>query len=364
MKSVFLNGVAVVPAGQIHYIDHLAVISKIFDIPLIVIDEECEALAKKYYPDLKIQKHEEGEISPEYFIRNFDVLFVSDLWKQESFERQFLHLEKTYQKRMRRVFCPHGFSDKRFYFKSCENEDICFIYGQNMLDMLKDFNVLETLNGWVITGNYRLIYYKENKVFFEKIVQDEILNSFAVKKPIILYAPTWQDYEYSTTYFDNFKSILGNLPSDYNLVVKLHPMLEMNDPVAYYSILGQYEKSGNILFLREFPLIYPLLAHTDIYIGDMSSVGYDFLAFDKPMFFLNKKSEKDPSQQTPFLYRCGKILFSEEFSSLYRIIEQEGEQKALSPIRQETYLYTFGEERSFNEIKKGLSEIMSSQNPS
>ena len=119
-----INGAAIVPAGQIHYIDHLAVASVIFEVPLLVIDEECEALARKYYPRLNIRKCNEPDITPEFLIRNFDVLFTSDLWPQESFLKQFQGLEKKHRKPMRRVFCPHGFSDKGFYFKCCKQEDI------------------------------------------------------------------------------------------------------------------------------------------------------------------------------------------------------------------------------------------------
>lgn len=352
------SGAALIPMGQIHYIDHLAAISVIFDIPLIVLEEECENLARKYYPHLNILKLDEYDITPEFLISNYDVLFTSDVWNQEAFDKQFRELEIQYKKKMRRVFCPHGFSDKGFYFKSCKQEDICLVYGNNMLDMLKRFAILETIKGILISGNYRYTYYKKESAFFENIVQTEVLNKFEKQQPIILYAPTWQDYENSTTFFDYFNEILEKLPETFNMIVKLHPMLELNDPANYYLILGKYEKKPNILFLREFPLVYPLLKHADLYIGDMSSIGYDFLTFNKPMFFLNKlKREAD---SIPLLFQCGTELRPADFPNLYPLVEKqfhEG-QKELSKKRQETYLYTFGEERPFAAIKNELLSLL------
>lgn len=94
-----INGAAIVPAGQIHYIDHLAVVSDIFDVPFIAIDDECEALARKYYPPLDVRKCPEQEVTPDFLITSFDALFTSDVWPQEGFQKQFQHLEKNTGKR-------------------------------------------------------------------------------------------------------------------------------------------------------------------------------------------------------------------------------------------------------------------------
>src|SRR5262249_34231107 len=138
--------------------------------------------------------------------------------------------------------------------------------------------------------------------------------------PIILYAPTWMDLEESSTFFDTYQYLLGNLPADYNMIVKLHPRLELDDTVNYYHIVGKYESKPNILFLKDFPLVYPLLAHTDLYIGDMSSVGYDFLPFNKPMFFLNKQKRDIHHDRSSYLFRCGVSLLPDRFAQIYDVI--------------------------------------------
>lgn len=350
--------IALIPPEKFYYLDHLAVISTIMRIPLCVLDDLTLTLAQRYYPNLQIQKEEEVNMTPEFLIANYDVLFTCDIWKRKTFERQFKELEKKYRKQLRRVFCPHGFSDKTYYFKHCDEEDICLIYGQNMIEMLKHLHVYDTIQKCVICGNYRYSYFLQNKEFYDTLIKQEILSKFDQKDHIAIFAPTWKDSESATSYFDTFQYVLGQLPSHYNLIVKLHPQLEWDDPAAYYSIMGKYERQPNILFLKEMPLVYPLLAFADLYIGDMSSVGYDFLAFNRPMFFLNQYNRDIEQDERCYLFRCGVEIRSEMFPKMYEIIESHLKEKPehLSKIRQETYFYTFGKERNFEEIKIDLME--------
>ncbi len=350
------KGVGLNPQSQIHYTDHLAVICILMDIPLLFIDELDYSLGVKYYPGLQALKREYDSFHPEFLIANFDVLFMSDLWDRHTFHERFGPLETKYKKTLRHVHVPHGYSDKAFYLKKCANEDITLIYGQNMLDMLKEQEVFDQLHRYVMSGNYRYTFFKQHRAFYDKIVQDEVLSHFDKSRPVILYAPTWMDLEDSTTFFSAYQHILEKLPSDYNMIVKLHPRLELDDTVQYYHIVGKYEHKPNILFLKDFPLVYPLLAHADLYLGDMSSVGYDYLPFNKPMFFLNKLKRDALHDRTSYLFRCGVSVLPDRFGQIYDIIakNREGDAERFGSVRQEVYNYTFGPERRFADIKADI----------
>lgn len=353
-KAVGIN-----PQSQIHYTDHLAVICILMDIPLIFIDSVDENLAKHYYPDLKTEIVDYRNLSPEYLITHYEVLFMSDLWDKKIFHEKFGDLEKKNKKILRQVHCPHGFSDKGFYLKKCANEDICLLYGQNMIDQLKYHEVFQDLSYYVITGNYRYTYYKQNQKFYHALIEKEVLSHFTKKQPLILYAPTWLDLEESTTFFEAYSYILENLPDHYNLIVKLHPRLELDDTSMYYHIIGKFENQPNILFLKNFPLVYPLLASTDIYLGDMSSIGYDFLPFNKPMFFLNKQKRNPQTDRGLYLFRCGIEIKPDAYPLIYKFIDfhLKEDQQRFGAIRQEVYQYTFGKEKTFSEIKSEIIKI-------
>lgn len=345
------------PQSQIHYIDHLAVICILMDIPLLSIDPLDYELSMRYYPGLKSTVVDYQEMSPEHLIANYDILFMSDLWDKHTFHEKFAPLELKYNKILRHVHCPHGFSDKGFYLKKVANEDIALIYGQNMIDQLKHHNVLHHLNNYVLTGNYRYTYFKQNRQFYDEIMEKEVLNKFKKKQRVILYAPTWLDVEESTTFFDAYTYILGNLPDEYNLIVKLHPRLEIDDATNYYRIVSQFENKPNVLFLKDFPLVYPLLAYSDIYLGDMSSVGYDFLPFDKPMFFLNKQKLDPRSDRRLYLFRCGIDIKPDAYPLIYKFIEThlDEDKERFSHVRKEVYDYTFGKEKSFTDLKTEIT---------
>lgn len=348
------KGIGLNPASQIHYIDHLAVVCILMNIPLLFLEERDYLLGQKYYPELQATLNPYSDFSPEYLIENYDVSFMSDLWDRNVMWEKFSSLEKKYHKRWRNVHCPHGFSDKGFYLAKCAMEDITLLYGSNMIDQLKEYGVWQNINKYVLTGNYRYTYFKKHRDFYDQIFEQDIQNQFEKLQPLILYAPTWMDLENSSTFFDSYHHILGQLPPHYNLIVKLHPRLELDDVVLYYKIIGQYEKQPNIIFIKDYPLVFPLLAHTDLYIGDMSSVGYDFLVFNKPLFFLNKQDSVNDRRQ--FLYRCGTDIRPHQFAQLYQIISDQLplDDKLFAEKRKQVWEYTFGPERSFLEIRRDI----------
>lgn len=345
------RGIAInLSAGNTHYTDHLAVVCVVMDIPLLVTDKAVLKLIEGLYPRLNILFKDMSEVNPDYLACHYDVLFQSGLYDRTDFYALFHPLEEKYHKVIRNVHCPHGFSDKKFYLESCAREDIALVYGENMLDLLKQAGVFETFHNYVITGNYRYQYYKAHREHLDSVASKVVFSQFQKQQPIILYAPTWNDAMASSSFFEAAEELLDRAPDRYNILVKLHPYLEEDDIVSYYRILGKYEKKGNIVFVKDFPVIYPLLAKADVYIGDMSSIGYDFLAFNRPMFFLNHR------RSDSFLYKCGIEITPDQYQDIYRIIEQHLDRDAelFSDIRKSVYDYTFGQEIPFDTIKKDI----------
>ena len=134
--------VALNHASHLHYNDHLAPISIVMKIPLLVVDEQDYEVCKKYYPGVDVQLCDYDEFNPEKLIEHYDVLFMSDLWDRKVLQEKFSPLEEKYHKILRNVHVPHGFSDKAFYLSKAANEDITLVYGQNMLDMFRHEGLL------------------------------------------------------------------------------------------------------------------------------------------------------------------------------------------------------------------------------
>lgn len=339
----------------LHYLDHVGVMCTIMDMPIIVLQDLNEELAKKYYPDLKVIALPYGDLTPEYLYKNYDVLYLSEYWTNDTLRSKF---PKSINLQV--VHCPHGFSDKSYYLLYCAYEDILLVYGQHMLDMFKRLNLLHELKSYIITGNYRYTYYKKHKAFYDNIMKTEILNQFEKEQPIVLYAPTWEDSRLASTFYEACGPLIDSLPSSYNMIVKVHPAMLRDKIAEYYMMVNTYADRKNVLFICEFPPIYPLLEASSLYIGDTSSIGYDYLVFDRPMFFLNKYNLDAANNPELYLYRCGRVLTPDQYSSIYSIIEKElpRDKSTYSEIRKEVYKYTFGEERAFEQIKQDVLQII------
>lgn len=244
-----------------HYLDHLGPFCALARCPLICYEPEIAEKASRFYPDLEVRVE---RILPQYTITCDSQPLLRAAFPRES--TQILWL-------------PHGNSDKGWntpFFESLQGET-ALVYGQRMIDFMKEKAVFPKT---IAVGNFRLEYFRKS------------LEAAAGKN--FLYAPTW---DHDSSFWTAFPLLAKRLPSDCNLWVKLHPNTIRKFAPEIEVLIGRYARS-NLVFLPDDPPIYPLLAKCAAYIGDMSSIGYDFLAFNRPMYFLNA------NPRLP-LHRCG-----------------------------------------------------------
>lgn len=340
MRCVAIN------TGPETYLDHLGILSSVLNIPLIVTDEKTFAFAKEYYPDLDVSLKELDELSIAFLAENFDVIFETGKFWAADLKPA---LELLFRKKMRFVFCPHGNSDKGHSLSEHVEQDISLIYGEHLKDLLTRTKAAEKIKQFVRTGNYRFPYYLKHKSFYDALAAKKVFNRFQQQKPTILYAPTWQDRENPTSFFSSVDALVEQLSPNYNLVIKLHPFLLEDFPAQVYRVMMRYEDHPSALLLTDFPPIYPLLAKCELYLGDYSSIGYDFLAFDKPLYFLNPKKSSIPSP----LYSCGlEVPHAENIKDFLNAAGAESE--SLNKQRQNIYSYAFGLELSPDELRASV----------
>lgn len=347
-----MRTVAILTGVDTH-LDHLGILSHILNIPLIVIDEKTYLLAKKMYPEFNVSLQEPSVLSLQYLAEEFDVIFeTGKFWAADL----AASLELLYHKKMRFVFCPHGNSDKGYCVQQLAAQDISLVYGEHLLDLLRHNGTFSKTKKTIITGNYRLQYYLKHKIFYDRLAQEEIFRQFSSDKPIALYAPTWNNKEHPTSFFSATEAIIEQLSTHFNLLIKLHPLLMQQHPAHIFALTMRYEKHLSVIFLSDFPPIYPLLEKSMLYIGDYSSIGYDFLAYDRPLFFLPSLK----SSHTSPLFRCGPTLLPEDLPHLKEIITLYLEQPfdPYSTLRKETYLYAFGKEKSPEAIHTDIFDAL------
>jgi hypothetical protein len=341
---------------EAHHLDHLAVICHLMRIPLIVTDEEIAQQALKYYPSVKTLLVDTIEIG-HYLVDQHEVIFYA--MPRLLFEEIFFFAQQLQRKRIHTIWCPHGNSDKghaSFFMEALEQEEVALVYGPKMIDFFIKKGVFHQLKAHVVTGNLRYSYYRKNKAFYDEMIEREVTRRLPEALKTLFYAPTWQDSENSSSFFDAAPHLIEQLPENCNLIVKLHPNLLHQRSGDVERLLLKYEGESRVLFLTDFAPIYPLLDLVDVYIGDMSSIGYDFLIFNKPMFFLNQNGRDSESDPGLYLYRCGVEVAHEKYSKFYSIMEKHltSDTRQFTPIRKEVYDNTFAKERAPEELRQEI----------
>jgi hypothetical protein len=317
---------------EFHMLDHIAPLAELMQMPLIVTEELNDQLARHYYPQVQTRLIPDLEFRLGEIAEQFDALFECKFWGTD-LKALFQHL---YKKEMRLIFCPHGQSDKGLHsLAQYPLQDIVLLYGGLLKEMLQNLQL--PIRNSATVGNYRLQFYRKHQSFYDNLADQEIFSKLNPKNRTLLYAPTWKDGANSTSFFDHCPNVLSQLPSDWNLIIKLHPLLEQRDPAHFYSIAALADKNANALLINEFPPVYPILARVDAYLGDFSSVGYDFLAFQRPLFFL-------PTTQTGKLHSCGRMI--DPTANIYAQLDKPNDDKEK---QRKLYEWAFGENQKVQE---------------
>lgn len=329
-----------------HYIDHLAPLCSFLKIPLLVTDEKIEETISIFYPNLTTYCIPPLAL-PEKILECLEILFVCT--PKVLVEETLFFAQKLHKKKIHTIWCPHGNSDKGHqssHMEALNQEEIALVYGKKMIDFLKQKTAFSQLKCTVEVSNFRLKHYKENQKLYDKLLKTHVLEKLPKGKKLLLYAPTWQDNEKSSSFYEATPHLIKNLPSEWNLIIKPHPNLALKEEASYSFLRKLSQSRPNILFLTDFPPIYPLLAAVDLYIGDFSSIGYDFLSFQKPMFFLNEQKRLKESDLGLYLYQCGTEIQPDDYPNIYTIIQNTLTQDStlFSLARKKVYEYTFAEE--------------------
>lgn len=335
---------------QQHLLDHLVPLCSLFEAPILCLTKEMPPFAEVYYPHTRFFSCENEE-AYDAALKEYDLLIYVHFHRMFPYGFQFTDYLCNQKKRS--LFSFHGQPDKFssiYWMERVLEEDLVLLYGKKLYEVLQKKRIVSRLKP-IISGNYRLAYYLKHRDFFQKKVSPFLFEDRT--KTTLLFAPTWSKESLSsqfTAYFSPIEktlSFLLEIPDNLQLLIKLHPLFLINNVDFLIDLEKKIENKPNIKLLPQIPLIYPLLEHVHIYVGDYSSIGYDFLYFNRPMFFLPKKMKTD-------LHSCGRVLKEEEWPYCYDIFQNK--QLSLSKRRKQLYDEVFGPEKSLACLKTEIEK--------
>lgn len=330
------KGLGIIEGPKISFVDHMLPLCHLLEMPLFCDHPDVRLACEIYYPQVQLSQD----------VDSFSTFFYVEPTRLGT-GRFFLN--QKFIDNAKGIVAFHGNSNKNrnaFWIERFADEETVLVYGDFFLQFMKEKNVLSRVKKTVRTGNFRYRYYKDNKDFFDRVAQPFVFSD--KKRKTILYAPTWHYSDKKSTdysnFFDVYEKVLDPIPDDFQIIVKLHPFSYRLYPEEIETIKKKYEGKDNILFLDEIPLVYPILQTADIYLGDYSSISYDFLSFNRPLFFLRDQTEN-----------FGRVVKPDEWEQMYSIFD---EKDTRGDERKKHYERAFDQELTMIELKNRILEAL------
>jgi hypothetical protein len=292
------------------HLDHLAPYCSLHNIPLFLTSSILYKAAVKQYTELTVYLSEPNTVC-KAILEDYDIL-ISTLPKQ-ILDPLFLLDEMLLQKKLKTYWLPHGSSDKE-NMDALIKEDNLLIYGEKMKSMLP----LKVRDICSFIGNFRYTYFLKHRPFYDILIINHYPEIF--KKENILYAPSWESSDITEWVY----ALTAKKNAGVNLYIKLHPNTHLS--VIGSVIREKFDNIENVFFIEDFFPIYPILEKTSALFTDISSIGYDFLTFDRPLFFTTKN--KDP------LHTCGIEINKDD---PYKYIETDNHSNKRKTLYKKTY---------------------------
>lgn len=209
------------------------------------------------------------------------------------------------------VFFLHGVGPKVSYFAT---------------DKLKDFDVILAPGPYV--ESKQRPFLKEGAVlyraglpvtdcyFSEKKFSLPQSLKFDNSKPVLLYAPSWsKDYRQFSIDFDILDALAAQ--EICNVIIRPHPNLlvpEKCNGIDWRKIIDNIMLSNKRIALHagRGTSIYDILGCTDILLGDISSIVYEFLVFDRPIILYLKSGVGGFYQSEDFIQETKEACYNIE----------------------------------------------------
>lgn len=255
---------------------------------------------------------------------------------------------REHERCARAVQIFHGMSDKMFtYERDFSAYRLCLCVGQRQIDRLRSYPQNRGVN-------LAMVGYPK----FDTVPTAPKL--FANEKKTLIYCPTWRKGGLSSVqrFLDDTDSV-AHIASRYNLIVKPHPNL-FNPERPHYdpSLIERLQRLRGIRLIRSGNVM-PWFAQADLFIGDVSASGYEWLYFQRPMLFLNPQPgllrlSEDVNALT-YLWQCGDVCA--DMREVIAAIESNLHDDRYSETRESVLHYSVFKPRDGRATRRGLARI-------
>ena len=251
--------------------------------------------------------------------------------------------ERTSRTRAVQIF--HGMSDKSFtYERDFSDYLLCLCSGRKQVDRLLQY----PHNRWI---RWRLVGYPK---FDHPETGPRVFDN---ARKTAVYCPTWRKGGLSSIERVLARpEVLASITDAYNLIIKPHPNLLDPDRDFYEPAIVERLNRLPGVYLARTGNVMPWFARADLFLGDISATGYEWLYFDRPMIFVNPQpGSLEPStdyRQATYLWQCGEVC--DDLARLRELIDQAFETDAHHAARERVLHYAVHQPRQHGATRRGL----------
>jgi hypothetical protein len=245
----------------------------------------------------------------------------------------------------------HGMSDKPFtYERDFGGYALCLCAGQRQVD--------------------RLLAHPHNrgirwtKVGYPKFDAMAGLPPRArPERPTLIYCPTWRKGGISSVErFLEHPRVAAELAERYDVLLKPHPNL-LNPARPFYDAsiverLLALERLPGVRLVRAGNVL-PWQARADLFVGDISAAGYEWLYFGRPMVFLNPRPgvlrASGEIEALTYLWRCGRVC--DDPRDLPRLAEEALASDEHGEVREATLRYSVHQPRDGRAAERAVAAL-------
>jgi CDP-glycerol glycerophosphotransferase (TagB/SpsB family) len=196
----------------------------------------------------------------------------------------------------------HGVSDKPFdYHESLREYDLIAVPGPLRKERIvqKGLAAAEKIVEIGFPKIDAFLHSSFDAVSFKKTL------GFDNDKKTVLYAPTWSDPKGFSSFARSATAVMRGL-SQYNVIVKPHINTLRYRP--WQILKAVIAKRKNCVIKARSSNVLPFMALSDLMITDISSVSQEYLAFDRPLVFIDPKPRGHIPPENTWMWRCGEVV--------------------------------------------------------
>lgn len=232
------------------------------------------------------------------------------------------------------IIMKHGCGDRAYSFDPAYGKyDLVLIGGEHHRRIMLEKNITSE-NKIKIIG-----YPKFDIPIKSKDIKNKI---FKNDNPVVLYNPHWQpEYSSYNTYskfiLEYFKANVG-----YNLIFAPHILLKHWKTHYHYNLNLDDYKSDSIYidFGSRYSADNSYIKIADLYIGDVSSLIYEFIALEpRPCIFLNAHSVNWKNNLYYRFWELGRVVeYKKDFDEIFKLSINDNSFELLQKERIKEYM--------------------------